>query len=157
MIIMGLDPGSSGGISIVETKKNKLPKIVFFLKMPIISMYGKKIIDTKKLFASIKLFEIDVSIIEKVHAMPRQGVTSSFQFGMLERFFWTSLSGSGSPPVSHETHFFSAKSSVLAFNRAFRKGRGKAWQPAAQRLTTYRGRGRHPARPLPEYADAHAE
>ena len=24
---------------------------------------------------------IDVSIIEKVHAMPRQGVTSSFQFG----------------------------------------------------------------------------
>jgi len=81
MIIMGLDPGSSGGISIVETKKNKLPKIVFFLKMPIISMYGKKIIDTKKLFASIKLFEIDVSIIEKVHAMPRQGVTSSFQFG----------------------------------------------------------------------------
>ena len=81
MIIMGLDPGSNGGISIVETKKNKLPQIVFFLKMPIISMYGKKIIDTKKLFASIKVFEIDVAIIEKVHAMPRQGVTSSFQFG----------------------------------------------------------------------------
>ena len=81
MIIMGLDPGSSGGISIVETKKNKLPQIVFFLKMPIISMYGKKIIDTKKIFESIKPFEIDVAIIEKVHAMPRQGVTSSFQFG----------------------------------------------------------------------------
>ena len=26
-------------------------------------------------------FDIDISIIEKVHAMPRQGVTSSFQFG----------------------------------------------------------------------------
>ena len=78
---MGLDPGSSGGVAILETNNDKLPKIVFFLKMPIISMYGKKIIDIKKLFVSISNFEVDVSIIEKVHAMPRQGVTSSFQFG----------------------------------------------------------------------------
>ena len=81
MIIMGLDPGSSGGISILETKKNKLPKIIFFMKMPTVSMYGKKIIDTIKLKHTIAKFQIDVSIIEKVHAMPRQGVTSSFQFG----------------------------------------------------------------------------
>ena len=78
---MGLDPGSSGGISILETKKNKLPKIIFFMKMPTVSMYGKKIIDTIKLKNTIAKFQIDISIIEKVHAMPRQGVTSSFQFG----------------------------------------------------------------------------
>ena len=81
MIIMGLDPGTTGGISIVETKENTLPKIIFSLKMPIISMYGKKIIDTKILYKTLSVFKIDISIIEKVHAMPRQGVTSSFQFG----------------------------------------------------------------------------
>ena len=81
MKIMGLDPGSSGGISILETKKNKLPEIVFFLKMPVVTIYGKKIIDIKKLYESVNIYEIDISIIEKVHAMPRQGVTSSFQFG----------------------------------------------------------------------------
>tara|TARA_A100001015_G_scaffold304344_1_gene395400 strand:- start:1096 stop:1575 length:480 start_codon:yes stop_codon:yes gene_type:complete len=81
MIIMGIDPGTSGGISIVETKNHKLPQIVFFLKMPSISMYGKKIVDTNKLYKSISIYKIDISIIEKVHAMPRQGVTSSFQFG----------------------------------------------------------------------------
>ena len=27
------------------------------------------------------MIKIDISVIEKVHAMPRQGVTSSFQFG----------------------------------------------------------------------------
>ena len=43
MIIMGLDPGSSGGISILETKKNKLPEIIF-MKMPTVSMYGKKLL-----------------------------------------------------------------------------------------------------------------
>ena len=38
MIIMGLDPGMSGGISIIETKKDKLPQIVYCLKMPIVNM-----------------------------------------------------------------------------------------------------------------------
>ena len=81
MIIMGVDPGSTGGISLVETKQNKLPEIIFFLKMPTITRFGKKIIDIKKLYKSMLKFDIDISIIEKVHAMPRQGVTSSFQFG----------------------------------------------------------------------------
>ena len=81
MLIMGIDPGTSGGISIVETRKDKLPEIKFFLKMPIVSLYGKKIIDIKKLYKALNVFKIDLAIIEKVHAMPRQGVTSSFQFG----------------------------------------------------------------------------
>ena len=29
MIIMGLDPGTSGGISIVETKQEQLPQIIY--------------------------------------------------------------------------------------------------------------------------------
>ena len=35
----------------------------------------------KKIASQLQSHPIDVSIIEKVHAMPRQGVTSSFQFG----------------------------------------------------------------------------
>lgn len=81
MIIMGLDPGISGGISVIETNQSKLPKILYSLKMPVVSMYGKKIVDTKKVYESLINYKIDISIIEKVHAMPRQGVTSSFQFG----------------------------------------------------------------------------
>ena len=81
MIIMGLAPGTNGGISILETKQNQLPQIKFCLKMPTVSMYGKKIVDTKTLYDSLNTFRIDLSIIEKVHAMPRQAVTSSFQFG----------------------------------------------------------------------------
>ena len=81
MIIMGLDPGTNGGISIIKSNQNKLPQIVFSLKMPVVSMFGKKIVDIKKLHGFVKNYDVDVSIIEKVHAMPRQGVTSSFQFG----------------------------------------------------------------------------
>ena len=65
MIIMGLDPGTTGGISIVETQQNKLPEIIFAKKMPVVSLYGKKIVDTKKLYESLNNFKIDISIIEK--------------------------------------------------------------------------------------------
>ena len=81
MLIMGIDPGNTGGISIVETKIDALPKIAYSLKMPVIQLYGKKIIDSQKIHNELSHFDIDVTIMEKVHAMPRQGVTSSFQFG----------------------------------------------------------------------------
>ena len=81
MIILGIDPGSSGGLALIENKLNVLPKIIFALRMPTVTIYGKKVIDTKKIAIDLQRFSIDISIIEKVHAMPRQGVTSSFQFG----------------------------------------------------------------------------
>ena len=81
MIIMGVDPGSQGGISIIKNCSNELPKIMFFTRMPVVSIYGKKIVDTLKICGELNKYKIDIAIIEKVHAMPRQGVTSSFQFG----------------------------------------------------------------------------
>ena len=81
MIIMGIDPGNNGGISIIDNSSNKLPEIVFSLKMPVVSIYGKKIIDTSKIYYELAKYKVDIAIIEKVHAMPKQGVTSSFQFG----------------------------------------------------------------------------
>ena len=81
MLVLGIDPGSSGGLAIVKKSLNALPKIILALRMPTVTIYGKKIIDTKKIASELQNHTIEVSIIEKVHAMPRQGVTSSFQFG----------------------------------------------------------------------------
>ncbi len=81
MLVLGIDPGSTGGLAIIERNFNTLPKIILALRMPTVIIYGKKIIDTKNIASELQNHSIDVSIIEKVHAMPRQGVTSSFQFG----------------------------------------------------------------------------
>ena len=81
MLVLGIDPGSSGGLAIIKKSNNTLPQIILALRMPTVTIYGKKIIDTKKIATELQSHPIDVSIIEKVHAMPRQGVTSSFQFG----------------------------------------------------------------------------
>ena len=81
MLILGIDPGSSGGLAIVESKSNSLPKIIWASKMPVVKIYSKKVIDVMKVSLALKKYSIDVTILEKVHAMPRQGVSSSFQFG----------------------------------------------------------------------------
>ena len=51
---MGIDPGSTGGICIIKNIKDQLPSIKFFLKMPIVNLYGKKIIDSQKILSKLK-------------------------------------------------------------------------------------------------------
>ena len=63
MIIMGVDPGSKGGLSIIKNCSNKLPKIIFFKRMPVVSIYGKKIVDTLKICGELSKYKIDVAII----------------------------------------------------------------------------------------------
>lgn len=68
MIYIGIDPGTGGGIAVTDGKKTSA------VKMP----------DTEKdVFESLKglLSEDPFVIIEKVGAMPGQGVTSMFSFG----------------------------------------------------------------------------
>ena len=81
MNVLGIDPGKSGGLAVVQSKTNQIPKIIKAIKMPTLIVNTKKIIDISKLKSQLDNIPISVAIIEKAHAMPRQGVTSSFQFG----------------------------------------------------------------------------
>ena len=81
MNIFGVDPGKSGGLVVISRKIHSLPKIIYAKKMPTLQINNKKIIDILSIQKDLESINIDVAIIEKVHAMPRQGVTSSFQFG----------------------------------------------------------------------------
>jgi|TARA_B110001452_G_scaffold248363_1_gene235066 crossover junction endodeoxyribonuclease RuvC len=82
MKIIGIDPGLSGGIAILEN--NKVQRLY---DMPVMSE-GKK---NKKQLNSAQLVKLikdniesqeEVSVIvEQVNAMPGQGVTSMFNFG----------------------------------------------------------------------------
>ncbi len=63
--ILGIDPGAKGGIALAT------PDSAEAQPMPL------------KLTAALKLFmPIDLAIVEQVHAMPGQGVSSCFSFGM---------------------------------------------------------------------------
>jgi hypothetical protein len=83
-VILVFDPGLKGsGIVVVNNK------LVDFLTYPIVKLRNKSEIDGSKLANLLKekLGRLSASlnetfaIVEQVHAMPKQGVTSTFNFG----------------------------------------------------------------------------
>ena len=82
MIIIGIDPGLSGGIAVIDNNK-----VIDLFDMPVMAD-GKK--NKKQLNSALlaKLIKEKTSnssesavIVEQVNAMPGQGVTSMFNFG----------------------------------------------------------------------------
>ena len=82
MKIIGIDPGLSGGIAILENKK-----VLNIFDMPVMSegKKNKRPLNSAQLVKLLKdniLKDEEVSVIvEQVNAMPGQGVTSMFNFG----------------------------------------------------------------------------
>ena len=82
MKIIGIDPGLSGGIAVLENNK-----VLNIFDMPVMSegKKNKRQLNSAQLVALIKenvQFDEDVAVVvEQVNAMPGQGVTSMFNFG----------------------------------------------------------------------------
>lgn len=70
MNIMGVDPGASGGITIIDPEGH----VIDCIKMPDTDA------DLCQLFRIVAA-TIRLAFIEAVHSMPGQGVASSFKFG----------------------------------------------------------------------------
>jgi len=81
MILLGIDPGATGGLAVVSTDVGRLPYIEEACRMPTVKVRSKTLVDSDELFKWLMAWPIDAAIIEWVHAMPRQGVSSSFSFG----------------------------------------------------------------------------
>lgn len=80
---MGCDPGGKGALAILDPTNGDLE--IFDTPVHIIKVGKSKKarIDLFELarFIDIRKEKIKVAIVESVHAMPAQGVSSSFQFG----------------------------------------------------------------------------
>ncbi len=82
MRIIGIDPGLSGGIAVLED--NKIKQV---FDMPVMSDGKKNKRQLNSAFLAqlitenIKSIEDTIIVVEQVNAMPGQGVTSMFNFG----------------------------------------------------------------------------
>ena len=73
--IMGLDPGMSGAVAFYYPDK---PQLIAAYDVPL----ADRKINAAALYDLIRQHSPDMSVVEIVHAMPKQGVSSSFNFGM---------------------------------------------------------------------------
>ena len=81
--IIGVDPGASGAVAILERDGD----LVHVFEMPsvelIVNHKAKRRISPEMLAADLRLYSVKATIayVEQVNAMPGQGVTSMFAFG----------------------------------------------------------------------------
>lgn len=80
MIICGIDPGLSGAISFIED--GRLLTAFDMPVMPFGSDGKKQQVNAARLAYELRSAKPDCVVIEKVGAMPGQGVTAMFNFGM---------------------------------------------------------------------------
>ena len=81
--ILAIDPGQTGGLAVVDFYQEG-PRIRTALPMPLTTVNKKKALDIQAVLEWLPVISsIDVGVIELVHAMPKQGVSSSFQFGRM--------------------------------------------------------------------------
>ena len=78
-IIIGIDPGFSGAIAFLNIVTNQLR----IRDLPLKKIMGKTQIDVKAFNLILRPFlpYLKWATIEDVHAMPKQGVVSTFRFG----------------------------------------------------------------------------
>lgn len=78
MRVLGVDPGVSGAMAMLDTAMGGL----YMADMPAPRVKGRRQINEGALGELIRVIEPDFAWIERVHSMPKQGVTSSFSFGL---------------------------------------------------------------------------
>lgn len=79
MIVGGIDPGITGGLAVVNEWGH-----CETAEMPVFKdEQGKSVVDGGRALRFLSERDVEFVIIERVSAMPKQGVTSSFTFGFV--------------------------------------------------------------------------
>jgi crossover junction endodeoxyribonuclease RuvC len=78
VILLGIDPGANGAIAVFQDGK-----LIDVLDMPVVrDGKGKRRTDAAAVGAVIREVRPQLAVVERVGAMPGQGVTSMFSFGL---------------------------------------------------------------------------
>lgn len=77
-LYIGVDPGLKGGIAFISEED----RIVDVFPMPIVGGVVNIPLLVSKIHHFAEKYTIFCATVEKVHSMPKQGVASTFRFGM---------------------------------------------------------------------------
>jgi crossover junction endodeoxyribonuclease RuvC len=79
--ILGIDPGISGGLAVVELTDGVIPVLVECADIPVIGSGAKERVDVAAIRNFIERYKPVHALIERAQAMPRQGASSGFKYG----------------------------------------------------------------------------
>lgn len=76
--VLGVDPGLSGGLALLDTDLD----LLVVRDMPVVRVGKSRILHLAELTRLVVAWEPTAAWVERVHSMPKQGVASTFSFGM---------------------------------------------------------------------------
>lgn len=81
MIVLGIDPGLSGGLAMVAGFPHNQPKLLGVIDVPTTGEKAKRRIDVGQVVTFIRQHKPNRAVIERAQAMPDQGASSGFIYG----------------------------------------------------------------------------
>lgn len=81
MIVLGIDPGLSGGLAIVSGMPGERARLLDAIDVPTSGEKAKRRVVAAKVIAFIMKHKPDYAFIERAQAMPDQGASSGFIYG----------------------------------------------------------------------------
>jgi crossover junction endodeoxyribonuclease RuvC len=81
MKVLGVDPGISGGLAIVEVIDGAAPLLLAAVDIPVTGSGAKQRVDPIAIRDFIVHNQPAFALVERAQAMPRQGSSSGFKYG----------------------------------------------------------------------------
>lgn len=82
MRVLGIDPGAGGAVAMWDTDLSALVVCDMPSQTVRVGKAERRQISEAQLADTLRRYAPDAAWIERVHALPKQGVTSSFSFGL---------------------------------------------------------------------------
>lgn len=81
MIVLGIDPGLSGGLAIVSGRQGERPLLLGAVSVPTTGEKAKRRVSVLAVMKFMRSFKVEHAFIERAQAMPDQGASSGFIYG----------------------------------------------------------------------------
>ena len=94
MIVVGIDPGLTGGIAFIEQLREKAPTCLGAFDVPAVGADAKRRVDVREVLRLIQAHKPEHGFIERAGAMPKDGVASAFKYGRATGALEASVLGS---------------------------------------------------------------
>jgi len=146
-MLLAIDPGASGALAWVEAGH-----LIEVADMPVIDVKGKRRINAGALAEMMCRRDVERIVIEGVHAMPRQGVASTFAFGYSAGLIEGVAAGLGIPVEIVGAAVWKKRAGVPADKGAVRQMAARLWPGAAASFARVKDDGRADAALLGAWA-----
>ena len=97
MIVIGIDPGTSGGLAKAAAADGAAPQLIDAIDIPVIGTGAKERVDVAAICAWIAKHDVQHAYIERAQAMPKQGASSGFKYGRAVGAIEAAIAFSGIP------------------------------------------------------------